>query len=36
MKQKSSTKVIEELFSYVKSPDLEFSMEAVKAFFDSA
>lgn len=36
MKSNFNEKTLNELFNYVKSPDLEFSVEAVKIFFDCA
>lgn len=36
MKQNFDIKVLKEIFNYVKSTDLEFSLESVKVFFKCA
>ena len=36
MKQKFDIRILNEVFNYVKSPDIEFSIDATKIFFDCA
>lgn len=36
MNRKFELNVLNEVFNYVKSPDVDFSLEAVKLFFDCA